>query len=146
MTLRTAHTCGKPLLDKLNKVSIRVVKELEWLYKLDTWCPHPWAVGQELHGENPDRLIKLVFMTHTHDDFECPSLRDYVASKSRLAYEQNSYSTHWVRLGSCRKETSLGYDIFLLSLGYELTRISDFFTMRQHLNVVISGAVQPYHI
>jgi hypothetical protein len=36
MTLRTGHTCGKPLLDKLNKVSIRVVKDLEGLYELGT--------------------------------------------------------------------------------------------------------------
>jgi hypothetical protein len=50
-------------------------------------------------------------MTHTHDDFECPSPRDYVDTKSWLAYEQNPCSTHWVRLGSCHRETSLGYDI-----------------------------------
>jgi hypothetical protein len=29
MALRTGHACGKPLLDKLNKVLIRVVKDLE---------------------------------------------------------------------------------------------------------------------
>jgi hypothetical protein len=40
---------------------------------------------------------------------------------------------------------SLGYDISLLSLSYKLTRISDFFTMRQHLDVPILGAAQPYH-
>jgi hypothetical protein len=28
-----------------------------------------------------------------HDDFECPSPRDYVDIKSWLAYEQNPYST-----------------------------------------------------
>jgi hypothetical protein len=28
-------------------------------------------------------------MTHTHDDFKCLSLRDYVDTKSLLAYEQN---------------------------------------------------------
>jgi hypothetical protein len=33
----------------------------------------------------------------------------------------------------------------LLSLGYEPTRISDFFTMPQHLNALSSGVVQPYH-
>jgi hypothetical protein len=46
-----------------------------------------------------------------HDDFECPSPRDYVDTKSCLAYEQNPYSTHWVRLGSCYRGTSLGYNI-----------------------------------
>jgi hypothetical protein len=46
-----------------------------------------------------------------HDDFECPSPRDYVDTKSWLAYEQNPYSTHWVRSGSCHREMSLGYDI-----------------------------------
>jgi hypothetical protein len=49
-------------------------------------------------------------MTHRHDDFECLSLRDYVDTKSSLPYEQNPYSTHWVRSGSCHRETSLGYD------------------------------------
>jgi hypothetical protein len=58
---------------------------------------------------------------------------------SWLAYEKNPYSTHWVRLGSCHRETSLGYDIFLLSLGYKPTWISDFFTMRQHFDAPISG-------
>jgi hypothetical protein len=39
--------------------------------------------------KNPDYPSGLVIMTHTHDDFECPSLRDYVDTKSRLAYEKN---------------------------------------------------------
>jgi hypothetical protein len=84
-------------------------------------------------------------MTHRHDCFECPSPRDYVDTKSWLAYEQNLYSIDWARSGSCHRETSLGYDISLLSLGYKLTRISNFFTMRQHLDAPILGAVQPYH-
>jgi hypothetical protein len=50
-------------------------------------------------------------MTHTHDDFECPILRDYINIKSWLAYEQNPYSMHWVRSGSCHRETPLGFDI-----------------------------------
>jgi hypothetical protein len=33
-------------------------------------------------------------MTHTHDDFECLSLRDYADTKSYLAYEQTPYLTH----------------------------------------------------
>jgi hypothetical protein len=33
-------------------------------------------------------------MTHTHGDFECLSIRDYVDTKSYLAYEQNPYPTH----------------------------------------------------
>jgi hypothetical protein len=36
--------------------------------------------------------------------FECLSPRDYVDTKFRLAYEQNHYSTHWVRSGSCYRE------------------------------------------
>jgi hypothetical protein len=50
-------------------------------------------------------------MTHMHDGLECLSPTDYVDTKSWLAYEQNSYSTHSVRSGSCHRETSLGYDI-----------------------------------
>jgi hypothetical protein len=46
-----------------------------------------------------------------HDDFKCLSPRDYVDTKSWLAYEQNPCSTHWVRIGSCHRETSLSYDI-----------------------------------
>jgi hypothetical protein len=86
-----------------------------------------------------------VFTTHRHDDFECPSPRDYVDTKSCLAYEQNPYSTLWVRSGSCHRETSLGYDIYLLSLGYKPTWISDFFMMWQLLDAPILGAAQPYH-
>jgi hypothetical protein len=37
----------------------------------------------------------LVITTHMHNDFEYPSPRDYVDTKSWLAYEQNPYSTHW---------------------------------------------------
>jgi hypothetical protein len=32
-----------------------------------------------------------------------------------------------------------------LSLGYEPTQISDFFTLRQHFDAPSSGAAQPYH-
>jgi hypothetical protein len=52
-------------------------------------------------------------MTHTHDNFERLSPRDYVDTKSWLAYEQNPYSTHWVRLDSCHRELSQGYNILL---------------------------------
>jgi hypothetical protein len=145
MALRTGHTCGKSLLDEQNKVSIWVVKDLELLYKLGTWCPQPWALGRELLGENPDCLSGLVFTTHTHDDFKCPSPKDYVDMKSWLAYEQNPYSTQWVVSSSCHRETSLGYDISLLSLGYKLTRIFKLLTVRQHLDALISGPAQPYH-
>jgi hypothetical protein len=44
--------------------------------------------------KNPDCLSGLVIMTHTHDDFECLSPRDYVDTKSYLEYEQYPYSTH----------------------------------------------------
>jgi hypothetical protein len=64
--------------------------------------------------KNLDCLSGLVFMTHRQDDFECPSSIDYIDTRSCLAYEQNSYSTHLVRSGSCHRETSLGYDISLL--------------------------------
>jgi hypothetical protein len=33
----------------------------------------------------------------------------------------------------------------LLSLGYEPTKISDFFMMRQHLDALGLGAAQPYN-
>jgi hypothetical protein len=71
--------------------------------------------------------------------FECLSPRDYVDTKPWLAYEQNPYSTDWVRSGSFHRETSLHYDISLLSLGYKPTWISDFLTIRQHLDAPISG-------
>jgi hypothetical protein len=35
-----------------------------------------------------------VITTHTHDDFECLSSRDYVDTMSLVAYEKNSYLTH----------------------------------------------------
>jgi hypothetical protein len=79
--------------------------------------------------KNPDWPSGLVFMTHRHDGFECPTPRDYVDTKSWLAYEQNPYSTHCVRSGTCHREMSLVYDISLLSLGYMRTRISEFFMM-----------------
>jgi hypothetical protein len=37
--------------------------------------------------------------------------RDYADTKSWLAYEQNPYSTHWVRSDSCHRKTSLAYNI-----------------------------------
>jgi hypothetical protein len=52
-------------------------------------------------------------MTHSHDDIEHPSPRDYVDTKSWLAYERNPYSTQWIRSSSCHREMSLGYDIWL---------------------------------
>jgi hypothetical protein len=36
--------------------------------------------------KNPDCPSGLVITTHTHDGFECPSPRDYVDTKSWLAY------------------------------------------------------------
>jgi hypothetical protein len=47
---------------------------------------------------------------------------------------------------SCHRETSLGYHISLLSFSYKLTRVSNFFTMRQHIDAPISGTAQSYHI
>jgi hypothetical protein len=44
--------------------------------------------------KNPDYPSGLVITSYTQDGFECPSPRDYVDSKSWLAYEQNPYSTH----------------------------------------------------
>jgi hypothetical protein len=70
--------------------------------------------------KNPDCPSGLVITTHMHDDFEYSSPRDYVDTKSWLAYKQNSYSTHRVRSGSCHRETYLGYDILLA-----ITRLRD---------------------
>jgi hypothetical protein len=44
--------------------------------------------------KNPNCLSGLVITTHTHDDFECLNPRDFVDTKSWLAYERNPYSTH----------------------------------------------------
>jgi hypothetical protein len=44
--------------------------------------------------KNLDCLSGLVITTHMHNGFECLSLRDYVDTKSWLAYEQNPYSTN----------------------------------------------------
>jgi hypothetical protein len=44
--------------------------------------------------KNPNCLSGLVITTHTHDDFECLSPRDFVDTKSWLAYKRNPYSTH----------------------------------------------------
>jgi hypothetical protein len=38
-----------------------------------------------------------VLTTHTHDDFEYPSLRDNIDTKSWIAYEQNPYQTHGIK-------------------------------------------------
>jgi hypothetical protein len=65
--------------------------------------------------KNPDYPSGLVIMTHTHDDFECLSLRDYADTKSYLAYEQTPYLTHWVRSSFYHRKTSLGYDILPVS-------------------------------
>jgi hypothetical protein len=71
----------------------------------------PWALSWESSDEK-SRLHKcLVITTHRHDDFECPSPRNYVDTESWLAYEQNPYLIHWVRSGSCHTKTSIGYDI-----------------------------------
>jgi hypothetical protein len=44
--------------------------------------------------KNPDCLSGLVITTHVHDGFECPGPGDFLDTKSWLAYEQNTYSTH----------------------------------------------------
>jgi hypothetical protein len=73
---------------------------------------------------NPDYPSGVVITTDAHGNFECPNPGDNVAIKFWLAYEQNTYSTHWVRSGSYHREISLSYDICLLSLGYMPTWIS----------------------
>jgi hypothetical protein len=134
-----------PWLDKLSKVPIWVIEGLECSMNSthDAYSLEHKAGNYSV--KNPDCLSRLLLSTHRHNSLKCQSPRDYVDTKSCLAYEQNPYLTHWVRLGSCHRETPLGYEIFLLSLSYKLTRISDFFTMRQHLDALISGVVQPYH-
>jgi hypothetical protein len=70
------------------------------LNALWTRCITPTILSTKLgitQWKNLDYLIGLVIMTHTHDDFECPSSKDYVDTKSWLAYEQNPYSARWVR-------------------------------------------------
>jgi hypothetical protein len=134
-----------PWLDKLSNVPIRVIEGLECSTNSAHDADSLEHYAENYSVKNPDCLSRLVFMTHRHDCSKCSSPRDYVDTKSWLAYEQNPYSIHWVRLDFCHKETSLGYDISLLSLGYKPTRICDFFTMRQHLDALISGVVQPYH-
>jgi hypothetical protein len=94
MALRIDHTCGKPLTHKLSKVPIRVVEGLE--------CSMNSAHDtHSLEHKAGNHLLKdsgcssgLVFTIHMHDGFECMSPRDYIDTKSYLAYEQNPYSTH----------------------------------------------------
>jgi hypothetical protein len=77
-------------------------------------CMTPTILSTKLgisQWKNLDYPSGFVIMTHTHDDFKCPSPRNYAETKSWLAYEQNPYSTHWVRSIFCHRETSLGYDI-----------------------------------
>jgi hypothetical protein len=134
-----------PWLDKLSMVLIRVVKGLECSINL----AHDAYSLEHLAGNYsvkiPDCPSGLVFMTHRHEGFKCLSPRDNVDIESWRAHERNPYSTHEVRSDSCHREMSLDYDISLLSLGYKLTQISNFFTMRQHFDAPILGAVQPYH-
>jgi hypothetical protein len=56
-------------------------QRLWMLYELSAWCPQSLALSWELLGEK-FRLPRLVDTTHTHDDFKCPSPRDYVDTKS----------------------------------------------------------------
>jgi hypothetical protein len=111
MALRTDHTWEKSSTQQTKWGPNPGRQRLWMLYELGAWCPQSWALSWELHGENPDCPSELVIMTHTLDGFECPSSRDYVDTKSWLAYEQNPYSTHWVRLGSYHRETFISYDI-----------------------------------
>jgi hypothetical protein len=43
--------------------------------------------------KSPDYPSGLVITTHTHENFECLSPKDYVDTKSLLAYEQNPFDT-----------------------------------------------------
>jgi hypothetical protein len=63
-------------------------------------CMTPTVLSTKLGiiwWKNSDYLSGMVITTYTHDNFECPSPRAYVDIKSWLAYEQNPYSTCWVR-------------------------------------------------
>jgi hypothetical protein len=84
-----------------------------------------------------------VFTTHRHDDLECSSPRDYVDTKSRLAYEQNPYSINWVRSGSCHRETSPCYGILSAITRLQANTNIRFLHDAQHLDAPISGAAQP---
>jgi hypothetical protein len=76
--------------------------------------------------KNIDYPSCLVITTHTYDDFECLSPRDYVDTKFWLAYEQNPYSAYRVGSSSCHRETFLGYDILpVITRLYADMNISD---------------------
>jgi hypothetical protein len=96
--------------------------------------------------KNSDYLSRLVITTHTQDDFEFLSPRDYVDTKSCLAYEQNHYSTYWVRSCSCHRETLLGYNILLAITQQRakknISLLHDVTTPRYSK----LGAAQPYYI
>jgi hypothetical protein len=94
MGLRTNHTGGNPLLNKPSEVLIRVVKRFECSMNSvhDAHSLEHYAGNYMM--KNPDCPSRLVIMTHMHDGFECLSPRDYVDTKSWLAYEKNPYSTH----------------------------------------------------
>jgi hypothetical protein len=94
------HSCYAHdlIIGPCNSIERIVVSDVVISSSLGAWHPPWWA-------------LSLVIMTHMHDDFGCLSPRDYVDTKSWLAYEQNPYSTHWVRSSSCHREMSLSYDI-----------------------------------
>jgi hypothetical protein len=70
-------------------------QRLRMLYELGTWHPQSWVLIWEIAWWK--NLAYPVITTHTHDNFKCLSPWDYVDIKSWLSYEQNPYSTRWVR-------------------------------------------------
>jgi hypothetical protein len=111
MALRTDHTWEKCFAQQTEWGPNSGLQRPRMLYELSVWHPQSWALGFEPLGVKSRLPERLVLMTHRHDDFEWLSPRDYVDTKSWLAYEQNPYLKNWVRLGSCRRKTSPCYDI-----------------------------------
>jgi hypothetical protein len=114
MTLRLGHT-WKKILCSINRVRSRSgwskTSNALWARRIT-----PTVLSTKLGiGRLKIQTTWVVWWLRLirHDYFECPSLRDYLDTKSWQAYEQNPYSTHWVRWGSYHRETSLDYDILL---------------------------------
>jgi hypothetical protein len=88
MTLRPGHIQEKSSAQRTEWGPDPNDQRLWMIYELDAWHPQYRAISLESSGEkNPDYPSGLVITTHTHDDFEWPSLRHYVDTKSWLAYE-----------------------------------------------------------
>jgi hypothetical protein len=98
MTLRHGHT-RKKIFFSINQVRSRSgwskTTNVLWARRLTpTVLSIKFGITQ---WKSPDYQSGLVITTHAYNIFECASPRDYVDTKSWLAYEQNPYLTCWVR-------------------------------------------------